>query len=234
MPSIGDSMIIIVAAMPTGCRAAGEPAKDWCAELGTNQGAARAAGRFSATYSGRFGTAPGKIESLVKEVDQKGIVVQGCARPANGDLWRLVTVWDNLPPPEQLPVAVRVDTKQEPFFWGELAVCYGGDCGARFQSVFRILPGAADDEGSGTVSVLDTSCGHFVATMTVHNGILYHTEFPHEPIVIDVDLTWPPEAFPSAGLADAAAEKSAAWPADGSLEGTSDASAPTDASDGRD
>ena len=99
MPSIGDSMIIIVAAMPTGCRAAGEPAKDWCAELAPNQGGVRASGRFSAAYDGLAGTSPGQIEPLVRDPKQTGITVQGCARPANGDLWRLVTVWDNLPPP---------------------------------------------------------------------------------------------------------------------------------------
>jgi len=82
--------------------------------------------------------------------------------------------------------------------------------------------------------VLDTSRGHFVATMTVHNGILYHTEFPHEPIVIEADLTWPPKAFLPAASGDAAAETSGVGPADGSPElGTSDAFAPADASDDR-
>ena len=80
--------------------------------------------------------------------------------------------------------------------------------------------------------MLDLAGGHFVATMTVLNG--QGTLYSPEPTVIDVDLTWPPEAFPPGGPGDAAAETSAAGPTDGSPEsGTSDAFAPADASDDR-
>jgi hypothetical protein len=186
---------LVVLAMCAGCDEGPDAdPEDGCAELAPDQLGVKPTGRLDATNQGRVGTSPGHIDVIVKNPEQTAITVQGCTRAANGDLWRLMAVWDSLPPADQLPADVGVYPKWKPVFSGELAYCVGGDCRNSFQSVFRVLNIGGFDEGSGVVNVLDIENGRFVATMTVFNG--QQTSFPHEPTTIDADLTWSPDAVP--------------------------------------